>query len=131
MPGDRSLRDTTAATCLLLLTVATAAAADASAAVEAVTTPGFGTLTKCRDWLVYDSCSTYHRIALPESVAVGDKFKLKYGSNPKIFMFDVVGIRRDGDRCTILSGASSGGERGEKIEVAPCSPAAKLDTEPR
>jgi hypothetical protein len=131
VPGDGPLRDAAAAACLLLLTVTAAVAADASTAVEAVTTPGSGTLTKCRDWLVYDSCSLYHRIALPERVAVGDRFKLKYGSNPKIFMFDVVGIRRDGDHCTILSGASRDGERGEKIEVAPCGPAVELRTEPR
>jgi hypothetical protein len=122
VPAD-GLSRSAAAACLLL-TVATAAAAT-DASVDTVTTPGSGTLTKCRDWLVYDSCSTYHRIALPQQVTVGDAFKLKYGSNPKIFTFHVVEIRHDGERCTILSGNSENGEQGEKIEVAPCSAVAK------
>ena len=92
----------------------------AAAAAEAVTTPGSGTLTKCRGWLVYTSCTTYGKIALPARIAVGDRIDLVYGSNPKDYRFHVVGIRRHGDRCTILSDHSGAGVDGEKIEVAPC-----------
>ena len=130
MPGDRPVRyAATIVACLSVLPAAGAALA-AGVAVDAVTTPGSATLTKCRDWLVYSSCSTYHRIALPERVAVGDKFKLKYGSNPKVFMFDVSGIRRDGERCIILS-TGGGAEAGERLEVAPCLPAAEPAGEAR
>src|SRR5437773_759943 len=73
---------------------------------NAVTTPGSGTLTKCRSWLVYTSCTTHHRVDLPEHVAVGDKVELSYGSNLKSYTFHVVRIRHEDDTCTFLSEAS-------------------------
>jgi hypothetical protein len=92
----------------------------ATAALDAVTTPGSGTLTMCRDWLVYKSCATYHRIAVPEHVAIGDQLELDYGSNQKHYIFHVVRIRHNGASCTILSDASGDGEDGEKIEISEC-----------
>ena len=88
--------------------------------VEAVTTQGSGALTICRSWLVYDSCTTYGKVALPERVAVGDKLSLTYGSNPKDHTFPVLSIRHQGTSCTILSDASGAAASGEKIEVARC-----------
>src|SRR5260370_25870772 len=112
------------ATAVLLLTVVPPPAA-ASATLDAVTTPGSGTLTMCRDWLVYKSCATYHRIPVPQHVAIGDKLELDYGSNQKHYIFHVVRIRHDGANCTILSDASGDGEDGEKIEVPECRATAK------
>jgi hypothetical protein len=112
------------ATAVLLLTVARIPAA-ATATLDAVTTPGSGTLTMCRDWLVYKSCATYHRIAVPQHVTIGDQLELDYGSNQKHHIFHVVRIRRDGASCTILSEASGDGEDGEKIEVSECRAPAK------
>ena len=112
------------ATAVLLLTVVRTPAA-ATATLDAVTTPGSGTLTMCRNWLVYRSCSTYHRIAVPQHVAVGDQLELDYGSNQKHHTFHVVRIRRDGASCTILSESSGDGEDGEKIEVSECRAPAK------
>ena len=97
-------------------------AATAADGVDAVTTPGSGELTLCRSYLMYNSCDQ-HRVILPERIAVGDKLKLTYGSNPKNYSFHVVGIRRDGENCAILSDASGGKEDGEKIDVNPCQPA--------
>ena len=114
-----------ATTFLLLAPLRTPATA--AATLDAVTTPGSGTLTMCRDWLVYKSCATYHRIAVPQQVAVGDQLELDYGSNQKHYIFHVVGIRRDGAGCTILSNASGNGEDGEKIEVSECRAPAKPD----
>jgi hypothetical protein len=102
-----------------------AGAAAAAGGVAAITTPGFGTLTKCRDWLVYESCNAYHHVALPQRIAVGDRIDLIFGSNPKEFTFRVVAIRLHRDGCTILSKASAGGGKGDKIDVNPCLAAAK------
>ncbi|HVC54932.1 MAG TPA: hypothetical protein VND95_03200 [Stellaceae bacterium] len=92
---------------------------------DAITTPGSGTLTMCRDWLVYDACSTYHNVALPRHIAVGDKIALTYGSNPKEYDFHVVRIRQQDDSCTVLSNRSGANGKGEKIKVAPCRAAAQ------
>jgi hypothetical protein len=91
--------------------------------VEAVTTNGTGLLTICRSWLVYNSCTTYSKVALPERVALGDKLSLSYGSNPKDYTFPVLSIRHQGTSCTLLSDASGAAASGEKIEVAQCQKA--------
>jgi hypothetical protein len=105
------------------LIVGAAPAVAAGDTVEAVTTQRSGTLTICRSWLVYDSCSTYSKVALPERIAVGDKLSLTYGSNPKDYTFPVLSIRHQGTSCTILSDSSGAAEGGEKIEVAQCQQA--------
>jgi hypothetical protein len=92
----------------------------AAGTVEAVTTQGSGTLTICRNWLVYSSCTTYRKVALPERVAVGDKISLTFGSNPKDYTFPVRSIRHQGTKCTILSDEGGATVGGEKIEVAQC-----------
>jgi hypothetical protein len=131
VPANGRLRNTQSASIaaglamafLLLAPVRIPAAATAT--LDAVTTPGSGTLTMCRDWLVYKSCATYHRIAVPQHVAIGDQLELDYGSNQKHYIFHVVRIRHDGASCTILSDASGDGEDGEKIEVLGCQATAK------
>jgi len=97
--------------------------ADAEDTVVAVTTPGTGSLTICRNWLVTNSCTTYGRVAVPRLVVVGDRLRLTYGSNPKDYTFPVRRIRyQDGSAsCTILSDESTAAG-GEKIEVARCQP---------
>ena len=84
----------------------------------------------CRSLVVYNSCDA-HKVVLPSRIAVGDKIKLTYGSNPKNYNFHVVQIRQQDSGCTILSDASSGREDGEKIEIAPCQAAAKPASESR
>jgi hypothetical protein len=84
--------------------------------------PGFGDLTICRSWIVYQSCTTYHKVALPERIAVGDDLPVTFGSNPKDYTFRVARIARDGDRCKILSEASSADTEGERIELMQCQP---------
>ena len=112
----------------MALLLAGAASADT---VDAVATPGAGALTMCRSWVVYNSCTTYNKVTLPGHVAVGDKIKLTYGSNPKDYIFHVVRIRRDGENCTVLSDASGAADGGEKLEVAPCQAAAKPASQAR
>jgi hypothetical protein len=104
---------------LLIIGVAPSVS-DAADTVEAVTTQGFGTLTMCRNWLVYSSCTTYGKVVLPERVAVGDQISLTFGSNPKDYTFPVRSIRHQGTNCTILSEAGATAVGGEKIEVAQC-----------
>ena len=102
-----------------------AAAADQPDTVVAVQTGGPGVLTKCRDWLVARSCHHYHHISLPSRVAVGDTITLSFGSSPKEYNFLVVQIALVGDHCTIFSKLEGGDRQQEdKIEVAPCYPAA-------
>jgi hypothetical protein len=96
------------------------AAADA---VEAVAISSPGILTKCRSWVLFNSCKS-HKVALPERVAVGDQIELSYGSNPKSFTFPVRRIVQHGSGCTIFSQAGSAAEQGDKIEVAGCQPTA-------
>jgi hypothetical protein len=103
---------------LLLCLCAAARAADT---VDAVAIDGKGVLTMCRDWIVYRSCKPYDKIALPQRVAVGDRVRLTFGSNPKNYVFHVTQIRPKGDGCIILSEASGGAEDRERIEVA-CRP---------
>lgn len=95
--------------------------ASAADPLDAVTTPGSGALTMCRNWVVYNSCDT-HKVPVPQQVTVGDKIKFTYGSNPKDYIFHVVHIRQQGDSCTILSDVSAGREDGEKLEITPCQP---------
>jgi hypothetical protein len=109
----------------VLYALALAGGAIASAAAgppDAVTTPGFGDLTICRSWIVYQSCTTYHKVALPERIAVGDDLRVTFGSNPKDYTFRAARIARDGDRCKILSEASGADAEGERIEVTQCQP---------
>jgi hypothetical protein len=108
---------------LYALTLAAGASASAAAGPpNAVTTLGSGDLTICRSWIVYQSCTTYHKVALPERIAVGDDLPVTFGSNPKDYVFRVARIARDGDRCKILSEASGADAEGERIEVAQCQP---------
>lgn len=97
----------------------------AAGAVEAVTTPGSGDLTMCRSWLVYASCNTYHKIALPARIAIGDTVTVTFGTNPKDYNFQVTQILRQGQGCKILSKASAPDGEGERIEIAQCQPAEK------
>jgi len=105
----------------LLLAAATVGPSTAREAdsVEAVEPGGPGVLTKCRDWLVYQQCGTYHHIALPNRIAVGDSLNLSYGSNPKEYVFRVQRIRHRGDGC-ILFNEEAGGEEAERLEITPC-----------
>ena len=124
------IRNRTAATRGLCLGVALLAASAAAQALpvagsQAVTTPGSGELTMCRDWLVYKSCNTYHKVELPGRVAVGDDLALTFGSNNKDYTFHVTGIVREGESCKLLSPASGAKGEGERIEVTNCRPTDK------
>ena len=116
------LRTGVLATALLRLAVSSGAAFAADGVV-AVITPGTGELTMCRSMVVYNSCDA-HKVILPARIAVGDRLKLTYGSNPKDYNFHVVQIQKQGANCTIFNNAS-GDENGEKIEVAACQPTTK------
>jgi hypothetical protein len=90
----------------------------------AVITPGVGVLTKCRNWLVFKSCNSYNNIELPKRIAVGDKVKLTFGSNPKDYVFEVVSIRPEGNGCKILSTESGDAGDDENLMITQCQPAA-------
>jgi hypothetical protein len=99
--------------------LAPAAARDADA-VNAVEPGGPGVLTKCRNWLVASSCNTYHHIALPPRIAVGDTIPLTFGSSPKEYAFPVARIALKGRHCAIFSETDGNRHRIDKINVAPC-----------
>jgi hypothetical protein len=111
-----------------MLCVATASllvtpmAASGASTPRAVTTPGSGGLTICRDWLVYASCGTYHHVTLPRRIVVGDVITLTFGSSDKEYDFHVVGIERHGRTCTIKSRHTGAHNSGEKIVVEGCAP---------
>ena len=101
----------------ILFAAAVSLAADGPKAIE---TPGSGMLTMCHNRLVYSDCNSYHHIAIPGRIAVGDKVKVKFGSNPKDYEFPVVLIERNGDTCTLLSEAGGDGAKADRIEVTSC-----------
>ena len=108
-----------AAAVLGFLAVA-ATSLDAAEGVQAVETPGSGTFTMCRNRLIYRACSSYHHIAIPRRLAVGDTVPLEYGSNPKEYAFPVARILPTGGGCMVLSQPTGSTENVEKIEVAHC-----------
>ena len=118
--ASRWCRRVVAALVAAVLLAGTATIALAAATVDTVTTPGSGTFTKCRSWVVYSRCATYHKIAVPEQIAVGDEISLTYGSNTKTYIFRVVRIRRDGNNCAIWSEGSGPNGEGEKLEIGQC-----------
>jgi hypothetical protein len=128
---SRSCRHVVAALLAAVLLAGAPPIALAAATVEAVTTPGSGTLTKCRSWVVYTRCATYHKIAVPEQIAVGDEISLTYGSNTKTYIFHVVRIRRKGNSCAIWNERSGPNREGEKLEIGQCRPARGPDTKAR
>ena len=101
----------------------------AAAALTAVATPSKGVLTICRSWIVYRSCKSYDKVALPPQIAVGDRITLNFGSNIKAYVFVVTEIRAKGAGCLVLSDQSEGSEDGERLEVPSCSPATELSSE--
>jgi hypothetical protein len=88
--------------------------------VQAITTPGKGDLTMCpATFGMMRSCNLYHHIKMPPHIKVGDRVKLRFGSNPKQYRFPVARIVRDGAACTVYSQTSDTADV-EKIEIASC-----------
>lgn len=88
--------------------------------VGPMATPGFGSLTTCRSWIVYSSCDT-RKVVLPERVNVGDELDLSFGSNNKQMMFHIARIDRQAETCTLLREAEPK-STSDRIEVNPCRP---------
>jgi hypothetical protein len=118
--ASRWCRRLVAALVAAVLLAGTAPLALSAATVDTVITPGLGTLTKCRSWVVYSRCATYHKIAVPEQIAVGDEISLTYGSNTKTYIFHVVRIRREGNSCAIWGERNGPDGEGEKLEIGQC-----------
>lgn len=105
---------------LLLAAQLGPAAAQESESVEAVEPGGPGVLTKCRNWLVATSCNTYHHIALPPRIVVGDVIDITFGSSPKEYAFPVARIALKGRHCEIFSERDANQRPIDRIKVAPC-----------
>jgi len=103
---------------IIIAVVAVAAPAALADEVNAVTTGGQGNLTNC----TYSGCNLYHHIKLPQQIAVGDRVKVRFGSNPKQYRFPVARILRDGDVCALFSQLSKT-ENVDKIEIPACQAA--------
>jgi hypothetical protein len=91
--------------------------------VSTVAPGGPGVLTKCRNWLVATSCRTYHHIALPSKITVGNTITVTFGSSPKEYAFLVARIALEGNHCAIFSEPHGNRHGVDKINVAPCYPA--------
>ena len=96
-----------------------ASAADVSDRVTEIETPGSGTLTMCRDWLLYDSCTTYAHVTLPKRLAIGDAVPLSFGSDNRQYSFPISRIIKNGIVCTVLSEAADDA-RVNKLKVPSC-----------
>ena len=88
--------------------------------VHAVIPGSFGTLSKCRGWVVTTTCKTYQHMRLPHRIAVGDTIFLEFGSNTKQYGFPVARIDQKAGRCTIFSEAEGHRHRIDKINVPHC-----------
>lgn len=66
-------------------------------AATVVTTDGEATLKLCRDWLIRHDCREYGHVDIPTRIAVGDKFDVTFGSNPKTMQFRVKSVMARGD----------------------------------
>ena len=105
------------------------AAAPAPHPAKSVVTPGEGILNKCRSVFmgIGRTCNTYHHVALPRRIDVGDKVPIVYGSNRKEYGFPVFGISLAGDSCTIFGeDTEEDDESIDKLVVTPCRPAPRL-----
>jgi hypothetical protein len=102
--------------------LACASSIGGAADLTAIATSAKGTLTLCRSWVVYRSCKSYDKVALPARIAPGDRITLIFGSNNKSYVFTVAEIRPKGDGCLLLSDHSGGSEDGEKLELSSCQP---------
>jgi hypothetical protein len=109
--------------CFFLLFAGAAWAGDE---VNSISTPGKGDLTMCPNSWGMRSCNLYHHIKLPPQITVGDKVRVRFGSNPKRYSFPIARIVRDGERCTIYSQTTET-EDVEKIEIASCSDAPQAE----
>jgi hypothetical protein len=83
--------------------------------VKAISTPGDGNLTNCS----YSGCNLYHHIKMPAHIAVGDKVRVRFGSNPKQYDFRVARILREADTCGVFSQLTET-QNVDKIEITPC-----------
>lgn len=111
----------------LLAVIACAGLGGAALAADPVTsvdTPGKGRLIMCRDWLVYTSCWSYHHVAIPARVKVGDNLDLSFGSSNKEITFPVERILQNGDRCDIYDTADGAVRKVNRIKVEGCKAAA-------
>jgi hypothetical protein len=116
-PDARRLGCAAAGLLLLALSSAGGARAQGTAAVE---TDGFGTLTKCRSWLVLHTCHTYDRVTVPERIDLGDRIVLRFGSNRKQYRFPVERIARGRESCTLYSEKDETQRGIDRIEISPC-----------
>ena len=73
----------------------------------------------CRGWLVYDSCVTYHNVALPRRLAVGEAVSLSFGGDNRQYAFPVIRIIKNGLNCTVLSEAADNANA-NKLRVPSC-----------
>lgn len=124
MPGwglSRSIKGALAA----LAVAGLGGAALAADPVDTIETPGIGRLIMCRDWLVYTSCWSYHHIAIPTHVKLGDTLDLSFGSNNKEITFPVERILRDGDTCNVYNTPDGAERRVNRVKVEGCKAAAK------
>jgi hypothetical protein len=88
--------------------------------VTAITPGGPGVLTKCRGWVVTNSCRTYHHFSLPSRITVGDTITVSFGSHPKEFRFYVARIDLERQHCALFSKTGGDRRRIDKINIAPC-----------
>jgi hypothetical protein len=121
MPGGLSRSIRRALTVLAVFGLGSAAlAADP---VNTVDTPGRGRLIMCRDWLVYTSCWSYHHIAIPTQIKIGDNLDLFFGSNNKEISFSVERILRNGSRCDLYNTTNGAIHKVNRIKVEGCKAA--------
>jgi hypothetical protein len=107
-------------TAAMLLALAYGSASAAS--VAAIDTGGSGTLTKCRNWLVMQTCHKDYRVIVPDHIGLGDELDLIFGSNQKEYFFPVARIVLEGDRCIIYSEKNAGRHDAERLVISPCRP---------
>jgi hypothetical protein len=88
-----------AAIVLLIATAWPSGSADAQCTIK---TAGDGVIRVCRNWnFLGHKCRNYDDIKLPSTITEGDVFRVRYGSNPKGYEFQVGRIETTGGFCSI------------------------------
>jgi len=62
---------------------------------------GEGSIRVCRWSLIGEQCREYRHVVLPLTISVGDVFRVRYGSNPKSYEFNVDRIEAHANICMI------------------------------
>jgi hypothetical protein len=110
----------TLAVVLPFLPMPSRSAVTADVTIEAMVPDAPGSLTLCRNWLLFRTCKTYGHIVLPKVVTTGGHVMVTYGSDTKSYQFPVTKIVRTGEQCIIYGEPGELSDQIDHIVIPSC-----------